>query len=357
MNRWIQIFMATFVAVALASGGGFWVVWTLNAQSMLATFEDWAAERRASGYQVTYDEVIISGFPGTAALTVSGMEVAKPSDSLAWRWIPNQVRIAPGATGAQHLTVSLLGTQTLTYRIGDEIRTAKFTAKRFRLDLRASSDGALDRLAFDLLGFALLRPQEGSPVTARRVLIQVSLGDGAGVLPLSTEAVLLFDTLVLPDHRNGPLGSTIDLFEAKVRLLTRITSFDLPVAIEDWRKRGGKLAVSESRLRWSSLSARANGTLQVDEAFRPTGSLKAQIADFTSSLDAFWAAGRFNTEVMNALLSALADILEVENVGIVPYDIRIEDGLIRVVDILGRKVEGAILGTVAPIFPFPQAPD
>jgi len=141
-----------------------------------------------------------------------------------------------------------------------------------------------------------------------------------------------------------------------MRLLTKVSSVDLPVALEDWRKRGGKLSILESHLRWAGLDARAKGTFQLDEAFRPTAGLSVQIANFTPTLEAFWAAGRFGTSVMNAVDRALEEIREVEDVSVVPYNILIENGIIRVIDIFGRKVEGATLGTVHPVFPFLRSP-
>jgi hypothetical protein len=355
MRRIFLIFTAITVALALVGGGGFWLMWWLGAKSILNLVEDWAAAGRASGYEVSYRGVARSGFPGTATLTFEGLEVGKPLGSFAWSWTADRVRIT-WAARSKNPTLNIPGTQTLTYRIVDEIRTAQFTARRFRLDLSTNGSGALDRLTLDLSAFALLRQNEGRPVTARRVQIQVALGDGTGLLPLGTEAVMLFDTLVLPDYRNGPMGDTIDLIEARMRLLTKFSSTDLPVALEDWRERGGKLNILASRLRWAGLDADAKGTLQLDEAFRPTGGFSAQIADFTPTLEAFWAAGRFDTSVMNALDRVLEEIREVEDVSIVPYDIRIENGIIRVIDILGRKVEGATLGTVHPVFPFRRSP-
>ena len=355
MRRVFLIITAITLATALMGGGGFWLMWWLGAQSTLALVEDWAAARRASGYEVSYGGVAISGFPGTATMTFDGLEVGKPSDSLAWNWTAERVRITLPAR-SKDPTLNLPGTQTLTYRIGDEIRTAQITARRFRLDLSTNDSGALDRLTLDISAFALLRQIEGPPVTARRVQIQVALGDGTGLLPLGTEAVMLFNTLVLPEHRNGPMGDTIDSLEARMRLLTKVSSVDLPVALEDWRKRGGKLSILESHLRWAGLDARAKGTLQLDEAFRPTAGLSVQIANFTPTLEAFWAAGRFGTSVMNAVDRVLEEIREVEDVSVVPYDIRIENGIIRVIDIFGRKVEGATLGTVHPVFPFLRSP-
>lgn len=354
MRRKFLIGFGIAVAIAVAGGGGFWLIWYLSAQSTQSLVKDWAAAQRASGYEISYRAINVSGFPGSATLTIDGLEVGNPSDTLAWRWTPDQVLIMARAAGSRNVAISLPGEQTVTYQIGDEVRKAQFTARRFRLDLSTKEDGRLGRLTIDLSGFALQRPQEGPPVTARRVQFQVSLGEGTGVLPLGTEATMLFDTLVLPEHRNGPMGNTIDLFGARVRLLTYVSSLDLPRTIENWQERGGKLTIMESHLRWAGLNARAKGSIQLDQAFRPTGLLKAQIADFTPTLEAFWAAGRFDTVAMNALVAALEDIREVENVGIVPYDIRVQDGIIRVVDILGRSVEGATLGTVVPIFPFPR---
>ena len=355
MRRVFLIITAITLATALMGGGGFWLMWWLGTQSTLALVEDWAAARRASGYEVSYGGVAISGFPGTATMTFDGLEVGKPSDSLAWNWTAERVRITLAAR-SKDPTLNLPGTQTLTYRIGDEIRTAQITARRFRLDLGTNDSGALDRLTLDISAFALLRQIEGPPVTARRVQIQVALGDGTGLLPLGTEAVMLFNTLKLPEHRNGPMGDTIDSLEARMRLLTKVSSVDLPVALEDWRKRGGKLSILESHLRWAGLDARAKGTFQLDEAFRPTAGLSVQIANFTPTLEAFWAAGRFGTSVMNAVDRALEEIREVEDVSVVPYNILIENGIIRVIDIFGRKVEGATLGTVHPVFPFLRSP-
>ncbi len=357
MSRKFRIGFGIVVAIAVVGSGGYWLIWYLSAQSTQSLVEDWAAAQRVSGYEISYQDINVTGFPGSATLTIDGLEIGNPSDTLAWRWTLDRVHIMAGGARSQDIAISVPGTQSVTYQIGGEGRTAQFTANRFRLDLSTREDGGLGRLTLDLSGFTLQRPQEGPPVTARRVQFQVSLGEGTGVLPLGTEATMLFDTLVLPEHRNGPMGNTVDLLEAKVRLLTYVSSLDVPKALEHWRERGGKLIISDSHLRWAGLNAQAKGSIQLDQAFRPIGLLKTQIADFTPTLEAFWAAGRFDTVAMNALVAALEDIREVENVGIVPYEIRLEDGIVRVVDILGRTVEGATLGTVAPIFPFPLLPE
>ena len=283
------------VATALTVlAGGYWLEWFLGARSVQATFDDWVTERRASGYEVVVGSTKVRGFPGSVILDINGLEVGKPSDSLAWRWVPGLVRVASGAGESKDLTVRLLGVQSLAYRIGGETRTAQFTGSRFRLRFRHGETGALDRIAIGLSGFALQRPGDGPPIIARHVQIQTTLGDGDKVIPTDTEIVLRVEGLVLPEHQRGPLGNTIDFLQAAAVLQTGLFSLDLPLALQEWQKNNGHLIVSESRLRWASLNARANGVLQLDELLRPAGYLNAHIADFVPALEAFWAARRFD---------------------------------------------------------------
>jgi len=128
------------VAAAAVLGGGVAIFWYMGVRSAEAGFREWADTLRAAGYEVVLGDISVSGFPIPTDAIVDGVEIARPTDSFAWRWTAPRVLVT-GRVDGDRIGLRLLGTQSLSYLAAGEERSARFGAQRFLLGVERGESG------------------------------------------------------------------------------------------------------------------------------------------------------------------------------------------------------------------------
>lgn len=254
------IVLVTGIALVWA---GFWVwqMWTLR-----SAVDTWAQERRAAGWQVSYDAVRVRGFPNRLDLTLDGVAIFDPSTDLGWN--------AP--------FLQVLG---LTYRPGHKIIVwpdihsikrgddlYEMSSKGLRASLVQDADGQL--LRFNLEAETLHVAAPGQKMGMGNVLLGFQASDmskrdyllGLQILPagavtsdtgqgstdgLRAQAVITFDRLWKTSGLSSvrPQPEKIDLRQVNYRAQgqgldvagrldidgTGLADGDLTLKVREWR--------------------------------------------------------------------------------------------------------------------------
>ena len=344
MRRVLFVLALTAVVVVVLGSAGYGVAWLLAARSAEAMVGNWADARRSSGFEVVVGNISVSGFPTEIVLEIERLQLTQAEGTLPWRWQAERIR-GEGRLGDRGVTIRVVGAQDFTFGAPGSESTLRATARRFAVDLTLGED-RIESVYADIRGLSVDR-EERDPLTARRIQIRAAPGDGPGLVPDDTRVALSLDTVVLPEHRRGPLGDTIEALRAEVRVRGVLRSLDLPEALANWRSGGGVIALLETQVRWGTLDMQsAGGMFRLDEQFRPTGGFDAQVSGYLVTIDAFHAAGLLSQEVLDdirSLLAFLRDQGRGVGGGTIGLPVRIQNGLVSV----GK----AQLGTVPPLIP------
>lgn len=332
-------------AVLVAAGGLAWfMAGGLGPGAAEDAFREWAEAMRAAGY-----EVAAGGISGSRAGTVlEDLTVAKPSEG--WRWTGPEV-VVSGSLGGGGMTLRVSGTQVLTYRAAGEEHTAQFGARSFQVTLeRGESGNAVGAIGADASGLVLRPPGGGDALVAARVQARVTLGAGELLVPDGTTVSVQIDEIVLPGYERSAFGNRVQHFSAALKLQRGFSGFDPEAEIPAWQGAPNSMAfLTGARLEWGLLNLQAEGTLRLDDQYRPLGTLDARVYDIIPAVQAMAAAGQLDIGAARDFAVELLEGLENRDPQTHEFALRFRDG-----DIVLREDEFGLplvpLGAVGPLF-------
>ena len=98
------------------------------------------------------------------------------------------------------------------------------------------------------------------------------------------------ERLELPANRTSPLGRVLEQVQVVSFLPPPAPAEASHAALVHWRDSGGKVDLRRFDAKWGPLEVTGTGTVALDRAMRPVGSLKAEIRGHEETLDALAAA-------------------------------------------------------------------
>ena len=350
MRRILLLAVMGMAAIAILGSGGYAAFWFLAANAAQAAVEDWVEARQAEGYQAATETITVSGFPGKILVRVDGLELAGPDHALVWRWRIEALQASVKPTDSRQILLRIGGESSLAYRSETGETTIAIRAQRMAIQVQLNDDRGLQSVAVDTTGLSLAKSTgagtDGDPTTAGRFQIRANLDKGPGAIPDGTQFSVRFDSLVMPQHRRGPLGNTMDVLQANLELRGALTSADLPAALAAWRDAEGAVVIQESQVRWGSLDMSGRGGFTLDDQLRPRGSVAAQIRGYAITVDAFHAAGLLDDEELKSIDGIKRFLGQRGPLADIGLQLRAEDGLVHVGPVS--------LGTVQPVIPLPE---
>ena len=310
--------------------------WFYVVHAAIGGFRDWAADRRAEGWDIGFARIESGGYPLTVRLTVHHGGISAPgrlwsvaSDALAislrpWRF--DRYRLESRA--AVEFTSGALRGSRETPLTAQRLSGYYRRDDRHRLVLKAAQVTGPSGFAAERIGISIARPIEAPQDTRAPILTLRAEVVGAalpGLLPPPLAS--RFGAATLDATVSGPEPP------GEGSMLTRL---------EAWRQGGGKIDVSELAMIWEELTLRGDGTVTVDEAMRPLAAFTIRVSGLEAAARRAEAAGlidgstRRSIELGGGLLSGGGD-------GRVRFPVAIQDGVFY----LGP----AAMGKVGPIVP------
>ncbi|KAA2214504.1 DUF2125 domain-containing protein [Teichococcus oryzae] len=276
--------LAGLAAILLLLAGAHAGLWWWAAGRVEQEMGQWAAARRAEGWQISHAAPRREGWP--LRLDVSWPEL---------RLVVPLAGLPGGATWqAQALRLRLSLTpwnDAWRDALAEPIGAQRLQAAGRSLPLTADTMNAT----------IPLRPREaGAPirVTLRQLRLgaapqMVEVAQGAGRIEGRSLTLDLRD-LTLPVE--APLGRIITALGVRAAMLGPVPdlgSFGPPPASRAaaWRDGGGEIDLQALTLRWGGLSASVSGRLGLDGALQPRGSGRLAVANPAQATDALAEAG------------------------------------------------------------------
>lgn len=339
------------VALLVALAVGYSVLWVAAAQWTEDGFRNWARIQTERGTVVTHGALAISGFPGPIELTIATPSVVSPKGGWQWSAPRAVLETRPWAWWRYRLEV-----------FGDQKLGLPFSGKLHRYTVHPAEAVVIGEIdSMGQLSKGVLRAtdvsakNEVSAVLGSAKSVEIHLNrrtpgattENQTALDLALQA----ETVEMGPMFETPLGKQIQDIGLVAAVKGTLPQTFLREAIDAWRQSGGTVDLSHFRIDWGKLILRGNGTVTVDDQFRPLGALTADIKGYGETLKALERARVLRRRDVNGTRLAL-DLLsrqdEADNRRMVSIPITAQGGMLYLGPVRLLKL--------API-PFPVRPD
>jgi hypothetical protein len=282
------LFLAFLAGLSVAA-------WLWAAAQLRAAVAHAVAAQRLQGRQITADLPVASGFPFHLILTYPDWRIQGPLPGLPvpLSWQSQQLRVQADLLHPRRATAEALGAQTVQLpglpplHLSAGLFHAESDAQGGLIlrgqDLR-SADGALRIASLTLQSLPTPQSVTNLSLTAQDIAVPPGLESGLGprIASATLDAVLQGD--IPPD---GPVPSRLGA----------------------WRDAGGRLKLANLAIVWGPAQAQASGTLQLDEALQPAGTIALRLTGWSQAATALGQSGALDprtARVVRAVLALLA---------------------------------------------------
>lgn len=275
-----RLLLVLIVAVLAYSG---W--WVYAAQSLKGQVEAWFEDQRAAGWEASYTDIAVRGFPSRTDLTLTDPVLRAPDGSLGWQAPFFQILTLSYTPG--HVIVAWPDSQTLTTPKGQVDITSD--------GLRASviSDGGLilrSNLEATVLNIAA--PDHSIALAGVNAALQ-------RVEPATTDyrLALTVDSLAGTGAPSSPATLRADMIAGLSAPLTLDNLMALP--------RPTALTLRTAEAGYGQLTLGLSGDVRFDTEGRATGEIALEARNWRDGL----AAARQSGDLSPALADGLTDLL------------------------------------------------
>ena len=268
--------MKRLLIVILVAAGLWSAYWFVGAASSRSAFVAWFEDRRAEGWVADYGDFTLRGFPNRFDATWQNLSLADPATGLAidlpifqilaLTYRPTHViTVGPHefhiATPTQKFTVTSDKLRaSLRLNPGPALELERAQMEGTNLVLTGADTGALDELH--------LAAQRTQPTTYRYGI------EAAGLTPpLSALRDVMGDAALPERMQHARLDATV--------------TFDKPwdrSALDLARPQPVRIDLTSLQAQWGVMAFQAKGTVDIDDAGRPTGTLAIQATHWQDML-------------------------------------------------------------------------
>jgi len=278
----------------LASGHA--LIWRSMSSQLQAGFDDWAAVRRAQGWQVTHAPSIRGGWPLAATLSLPGFRLEGGGGTLpgGLEWQAEALMLRVALPRLDRLVVEAPGRNRL--RLGG--LDVPFAADRLAVILPLERDVLPSDATAEAEQLRIGTTLGAIEVRSARLTVETRItateGEPAVTLAISATDILLPPgAMPVPNgSATGALGRNIDALALDLALTGPVPPGRGPTAkAEAWRDGGGTLELRALDVTWGQVSATSTATLTLDEALQPMGAGTLKVTGATAAVDAAATAG------------------------------------------------------------------
>jgi len=287
MRRIVSLTLGLFALLAIVHG----IYWWLAAGEMRQAVESWAEDWRAKGYQVTHGKLSVGGYPLHVQSVLPYPSVQDPGN--AWSWQAEGLRLQTKLWDPTRYEMTIRGDQAATVPINGRPVAMTITTASSVLFANFSVTGQFRSGSIHINDLKGSAPDLAATVLARRLVIELELPDHSPIdhTDPAGDVTIIADELTLPEAYAGPLGPNMDRVSMRFNALGPLKRGDLRTVLADWRDSGGIVEVPWLRGEWGPLTVDANGTVTLDERFRPLAAFESAFGGLSPTLDALTDAG------------------------------------------------------------------
>ena len=305
-----RIFIRTTV-ITLAVVTAYIAAWFIFAEILKSNVTQWIEARRADGYTISYDNVVLVGFPRRWKAVISSpkLEVGLSRKNRA-KWTGNKLKIswAPWNSNMVGFRAEDRNNFTLLNSDGDPL---------LAMDLdRVTGYYENKRLSVQVNNVSILSNREHQ-LHMTRFRLDAALWPHGRDLKIPNYRQLWLNAktsvlgLTLPEQIKIPLGQTINNISMSGSVMGPIPGGPTKAALSGWSQAGGTLKFDNVILTWAKLMLTAGGTAALDAKLQPIAAFTAQISGYRETIDAIVDAGLIKPSealITKLTLRALAKI-------------------------------------------------
>ncbi|MEL6839081.1 MAG: DUF2125 domain-containing protein [Pseudomonadota bacterium] len=299
--------------------GGYWFGAT---RALDGAVTNAVAEARKSGWQIDYDELTTSGFPGGFDVFAGQIDIVAADRTWAWQAPELQVR-APGLRPTQ---ISVILPETQILRLADQ--TLQIDGDSIVVDARARLNMALsfEHAAINATEAAVQSDvgwRLGSDL-AIATLQRADDADRAYDLDLDARGITIPVTLLGQLAQTGVLTNTIDsvVMDAEITLDRALDRFAF--GTNDMGPMLERVVLRDFNMRWGEIGLRADGAVDVDANGAPDGRMTFRTAEWETIIDLLVTMGALDQGVAPTLTNMAATMVD-EN-GMLALPVTFRDG-------------------------------
>lgn len=285
---WLVGLAAVLLAVA---AGAYTLYWYGAAEIAKEAFAVWADDRRDEGFTVDYGDVEVTGFPFSFQVRI-GQPAFGQAFVPAWTWRTEQLTARARPWSPNRFTITAAADHDVEYTARGVRQRARAYSSDMRFDV-VLRGGVVERVTARSRDLRIAVEGLTGSFGAARIDIRYQVdGIGAGgvrgpsLALAATEIVLPFDEL-----ENLGIGGRIARFGAAATLTGPLTAGPFDRAVTAWRDGGGAININTLRLEWGDLRLDGDGTIALDDSFRPIGALTTRVLGVSETINALRDAG------------------------------------------------------------------
>ncbi len=279
------------IGLVVAAMVGYNFYWNSLADTLVAGIERWIDQRRAEGYLIDHAGYDVRGFPFRLTLVVEAPRIARPAAPNGFDWRGDWITIYLQPWDPTHVIANLEGPQRLAWTVGRVETAMTVLAEVAQISLILDRGGKVKRYSADLQRAVItLDGQSPAPVARIRMAGRHNRGEDDARPDGSIDFSFHVEQFELPADRTSPLGRMLENIQVLSFLPPPAPAEASRAALVRWRDSGGKVDLRRFEAKWGPLEVTGDGTVALDRAMRPVGSLKAEIRGHEETLDALAAA-------------------------------------------------------------------
>jgi hypothetical protein len=299
MNYSHRFFLYAPIALFLAIMAAIGIFWWAAAGAFYRTLDTANGHELAPGVTLHFASRQGGGFPFRIEAVMENVQIEVATSYGPFTWQSQHFAMHALTYGRDQIIYEAAGTQTLSWTDSERARHVWTFVPG---SMRASSivaNGKLARFDMDIIGI-------GSPdLSAGRAQIHIRRDPTKDAV----DVFLTADTIRLSPALQSGFGDTIETLHLGGNFvpdapLTPLLEgkIDWRGALEDWRKTSGKLTIDQFEMAWGKLDATGKGSLALDSAHRPEGTLALTLSGYQAFLKTAGTDGS-NTPLASALIA------------------------------------------------------
>lgn len=292
------------LAIVLIAASAYSAYWFHVAGEMRKGVETWASQQRAEGWQVTWSDLDVRGFPGDVRARIREPHLISPAGI---GWSAEAVSASASPFDLTNVFLEAPGRHILQWHVGP---TATVTAAEANGRLNLTSAGDIEDASVFASGISGL---DGDGRELKAASLALSLDAIPTIRPgHDTATIFISGTIqdvVLPPVPGLLMEPRIALMEMAGQVMGPLPPGEALPALRQWSEQGGTVEIERLILDWEPITLAAEGTLAFDAQLQPLVALSARVRGYGDLMDRLAKAGtidRSAAEAAKMLLSLLA---------------------------------------------------
>ncbi|MGB0695323.1 MAG: DUF2125 domain-containing protein [Rhodospirillaceae bacterium] len=321
------------LAMILGAYVGFWYYTSAIVSNGIS---HWATTKRAEGYDVSYSDLNVGGFPLGVVVTFVNPQMRAPEKEGGWSWSAPLLRTKVNPFNSRSFTITADGVHRLTIpgSPGGPLVSMTLVSEDMGGPVDLNSDGTFAEMEFSASDLSVTGHPIG-PFQFEEVSLSLKRGAEAaseagehGItprngLPIHYMADLEIENLTLSPRARLTLSDTVRAAEATVWIHGTPPIGPMWESLAGWRDDGGRIQVSQFIVDWPPLAIQSSGSFLLDDDLQPEGTLTARtrgLFDLIRGLSASGAVASADARTASMMLAGQSGTSGLANVALAVRD-------------------------------------